>query len=80
MNVVSTPCKGVPHFAALAAGETGSIPVGAFNWTVTILTGTATIGGLTVPAGFSDSDAAELETAIEVVTGTPGTAYIRYST
>lgn len=80
MNTVATPCKGTPHFTALAAGSSASIPAGAFAWTVTFLTGTGTIGGLAVPAGFSDSDAAQLAAAIAITTDTPGTAYVRYMT
>lgn len=80
MNVKSTPCKGTPHFTALSAGGSTTIPAGAFAWTVTFLTGTGTIGGLAVPAGFSDSDAAQLLAAITITTDTPGTAYVRYMT
>jgi len=64
----------------MTAGQTVTIPVNACRWTVTVLTGTASIGAATgLPAGFSDSDEGRLLAAIDVVTATPGTAYIRYS-
>ena len=64
----------------MTAGQTVSIPVNACRWTVTVLTGTASIGAATgLPAGFSDSDEGRLLAAITVSCDTPGTAYVRYS-
>lgn len=69
-----------PHFTLLTAGTNQIIPINAKGWSVTILTGTGTIGGLAVPAGFSDSDTNKLAATVTIATDTPGTAYVRWNT
>ena len=64
----------------LAASESVVIPINACRWTVTVLTGTATIGAAAgLPAGFSDSDEGRLLATITVTTAASSTAYVRYS-
>lgn len=69
-----------PNFDLLGASDSRSIPVGAKGWTATILTGTGTIGGLAVPAGFSDGDSNTLLAAINVTTDGGSSAYVRWNT
>lgn len=69
-----------PTFVAVTDGLELEIPIGAFRWSFTLLTGTATIGGLPVLAGFSDWDDAPILVAIPIVIGTPGTGYLRFMT
>lgn len=69
-----------PNFDLLGASDSRSIPVGAKGWTATILTGTGTIGGLAVPAGFSDGDPNTLLAAINVTTDGGSSAYVRWNT
>lgn len=69
-----------PNFALLTAGQSQFIPAGAKGWTATILTGTGTVGGKTVPSGFSDSDPNTLAASVTVTTDSPGTAYVRWNT
>ena len=68
------------NIAAVEAGDGGSIPVGAKGWTFTVLSGTATFGGVSVAAGFSDSDANTLVAAINYSIGASSSAYVRYNT
>jgi hypothetical protein len=64
----------------LGASSSVVIPINACRWTVTVLTGTATIGAATgLPAGFSDSDEGRLLATITVTTAASSTAYVRYS-
>lgn len=69
-----------PTFVSLGASASQDIPIGAKGWTVTFLTGTGTVGGSAVPAGFSDSDGNTLAAAITVTTDAASTAYIRWNT
>lgn len=63
------------------ASTTQSIPIGAREWTVTVLTGTATINGAAgLPAGFSDSGVSALTAPISVTTAATSTAYVRWGT
>lgn len=64
---------------AVAASGTRNIPTGAKGWTVTILTGTATINGVaSLPAGFSDYSEKALVAGFDVVCASSSTAYVRY--
>jgi hypothetical protein len=78
--VVAVPRSGTRSTYLKTAGQTQAIPVGAFNWTVTILTGTATFDGVAVPAGFSAGDEGALLSALTVVMDTPGTAFMSWMT
>lgn len=69
-----------PSFHSLGASTSFSIPIGARGWTVTFLTGTGTIGGKAVPAGFSESDPNTLAAAIAIATDSGSSAYVRYNT
>lgn len=75
----STPPSVTPTFVALGASGSQVIPIGAKGWTVTILTGTGTVGGLTVPTGFYDSDTGVLVVALTITTNAASSAYIRYN-
>ena len=68
-----------PNFISLGASTSGTIPINAKGWTVTILTGSATIGGQNVLAGFSDEDKNSPLAAIIISTGSSSSAYIRYN-
>lgn len=69
------------HSAVVSASGSGSIPIGAKNWSFTVLTGTATFNGAaSLPAGFSDSDTGVLAVAIAYSTDAASTAYVRYAT
>lgn len=69
-----------PHPVSLGASATQVIPIGAKGWTITVITGTATINGASVPAGFSDSDDGPLAAAITVITAAASSAYVRWNT
>lgn len=63
------------------ASTTQAIPIGAREWTITILTGTATFNGAAgLPAGFSDSGEAALVAEISITTDATSTAYVRWGT
>lgn len=68
------------HFKTLAAGETQVIPVGAKGYSVSILTGTATIEGEAVPAGYSVGEEKKLLATVTVTCDTPGTATVSWDT
>lgn len=70
----------IPHFVLLGASQTQDIPFGARGWSVSFLTGTGTIGAVSVPAGFSDSDANTLTINLTVTTNSASSAYIRWNT
>lgn len=79
-NVAFTP---ITQHASIVvpASTTQSIPIGAREWTITILTGTATFNGAAgLPAGFSDSGEAALVAAISITTDATSTAYVRWGT
>lgn len=65
-------------FTLLGASATLTIPPQSKSWTVSFITGTGTLGGVAVPAGFSDSDAGSA-IAIIVTTDSASSAYVRYS-
>lgn len=69
-----------PHFVSVSASASGTIPSGAKGWTFTVVSGTATFGGVSVPAGFSDSDTNTLSSAISYSTSSASSAYVRYNT
>jgi len=79
-GVLAIPRSGTRSTYLKTAGQTQAIPVGAFNWTVTILTGTATFDGVAVPAGFSAGNEGALLSALTVVMDTPGTAFMSWMT
>lgn len=66
------------NFHAMTASQSFDIPAGAKGWSVSILTGTGTVGGAAVSLGFSDSDPRTTATAITISTGVTSTAYVRY--
>ncbi len=68
-----------PVIASLGNGNTAVIPVGAKGWTVSVLAGVATINGIQVPTGFSDSDTGTVATAITVIGGAAASVYVRYN-
>ncbi len=65
---------------AKVAGETATIPIGAFNIGVIFNTGTGTIGGVAWPTGVPFNITAKTAATIAVVCNTPGTASINYLT
>lgn len=69
------------HTVLQGASSTQVIPIGAKGWTVSIITGTASIGAATgLPAGFSDADTNTLAATISVVTSSASSAYVRWNT
>lgn len=75
----STTDQVTPTFHSMGASASYSIPIGAKGWTVVFLTGTGTIGGQAVSAGFADSDSGTLAAAIALTTGATSSAYVRYN-
>lgn len=67
-------------FNSLGASGSVNIPTAAKAWTVSFLTGTGTIGGKAVPAGFSDSSAFPPAVTIAVTTDSASSAYVRWET
>jgi hypothetical protein len=76
---ISTPLSVTPIQTSVGASASGTIPIGAKGWTFTVLSGTATFGGVPVSAGFSDSDPNILLAAISYSTGSASSAYVRYN-
>ena len=68
-----------PTFINLSALTSGTIPINAKGWTVSIIRGTATINGLVVKGGFSDSDHNLTLSPIIIISGSSSTVYIRYN-
>lgn len=60
------------------AGQTETIPVGAFNIGILITSGTAMIGGVSWPVNTPFNLEARTAATITVVCGSPGTAVINY--
>lgn len=57
------------------------IPIGAKEWTVSVLTGTATVNGAAgCPAGFSDGSTQTLLNTVTITTAATSTAYVRWAT
>lgn len=57
------------------------IPIGAKEWTVSVLTGTATVNGAAgCPAGFSDGSDKTLLNTVTITTAASSTAYVRWAT
>jgi hypothetical protein len=79
-NGVQLVGTGTYVFPAVGASASGTIPTTALSWTFTVLSGSATFGGRTVTAGFSDSDNRAPAVAINWTTAAASDAYIRYST
>ncbi len=79
---LSSPAEpsGTPSIFAKTAGQTETIPIGAFNIGVIINTGTGTIGGVAWPTGVPFNISAKTAATIAVVCATPGTASINYLT
>lgn len=65
---------------AKTAGETETIPIGAFQIGIVFLTGTGTIGGVDWPVGVPLNIQARTAATIAVVCGSPGTARVQYLT
>ncbi len=62
-------------------GTSQVIPKGAKEWTVTVLTGTATINGAAgCPVGFSDGSDKTLLNDVTITTASTSTAYVRWAT
>ena len=68
-----------PSFNVIGSSSSITIPIGAKGWTVSFMTGTGTIGGISVSGGFSDSDTNTLLSAIVITTGINSSAYVRYN-
>lgn len=79
ISASSTPQSVTPHFVLLSASSQ-VIPIDAKGWTVSILTGTGSIGGVAVPAGVSDSDTNTLFATVTIVADAASTAYVRWNT
>lgn len=75
--VTSYPSGTLAIFAK-TAGQTETIPAGAFQIGVIFLTGTGTIGGVDWPVGVPFNIEARTAAAIAVVCGSPGTARVQY--
>ena len=68
-----------PIFISLVPLSSGTIPITAKGWTITIIRGNATIGNQLVKGGFSDLDHNKPLVPIIINTGTASSAYIRYN-
>lgn len=79
-GIVVNPQPVTTTLAAVGASATGTIPAGSKGWSFAILTGTATYGGATVAAGFSDSSEKTTLNAITFTTASASTAVLRYGT
>ncbi len=77
-GIVVTPQSGTLSTFAKTAGQTETIPVGAFQIGVIILTGTGTVGGVDLPVGVPWNCEAKLAATVAVVCGSPGTARVSY--
>lgn len=80
LPVAITEPSGTFHGFAKTAGQTQTIPIGAFDGGVIILTGTGTVGGVDLPVGTPWNFASKLLAAVDVVCANPGTARIFYFT
>lgn len=69
-----------PNIVELGASATQVIPIGAKGWTYGILSGTATVNGVALAAGFTDGDPYTLAATITIITGATSSAYIRWNT
>lgn len=73
-----------PHWPAVGASATVTIPIGAKTWVVVFILGTGTIGGRNVSVGFSLNSGGfagySLATAITVTTAAASDAIIYYET
>lgn len=73
-----TPPSGTFSIFAKTAGQTETIPIGAFNIGIIFLTGTGTVGGVDLPVNVSLNIDAKTAAEIAVVCGSPGTARVSY--
>lgn len=81
VGIVVSPQSVTPHNTLLGASASQVIPIGAKGWSVSIITGTATVGSASLlPAGFSDSDPNTLLATIIVTTDSASSAYVRWNT
>lgn len=65
--------------ANVGASASATIPAGARNWSVVVITGTATVGSASaLPAGFALNDAGPLNADLTVTTDAASTAYVQY--
>lgn len=81
-GAISAAQSVTPHASIVVPASTSQvIPTGAKGWTVTVLTGTATVNGAAaMPAGFSDSDPYTTLADITVTPDAASTAYVRWNT
>lgn len=80
-SLAGTAGGGAPttsNFHAMTASQSFDIPAGAKGWSVSLLTGTGTVGGVAVIASFNDGDPRTTAAAITITTGLTSTAYVRY--
>ena len=68
-----------PFIEVVGPSVSGTIPKGVKSWTFSVLSGSATLMGVSVPSGFSDSDTLSLNVPLIITTGTNSSVYIRYN-
>lgn len=73
-----TPPTGTLTMVAAVASSTTTIPAGAFNIGILILTGTGTVNGVDLPANVPLNIADKTAASIAVVLANPGSARISY--
>ena len=78
-NVINPIQQVTVSFNSLGASSSITIPIRAKGWSVSFIAGSGTIGGISVPAGFSDSDQNTLLSTITVTTNAASSAYVRYN-
>lgn len=73
----AAPIAPVTHIGQIAASSTGTIPVGALSWSLTIIGANGTINTIAMGTGTTLTGGTLLDTAIALATGT--TTTINYS-
>lgn len=69
-----------PHMVTLGASASQVIPAGAKGWAMTIFTGTGTVGGAAVGAGFAIDNPKTLAITLTVTTDAASSGFVIWYT